>query len=94
MPGPASVLIVNMTKLACFEGPSQIKVADVLLQAVEMFIDEKIGYLEIMKYVEKCCDVHRQELVEAPSLEDIVHYDDWARKWVAQNAGKQVAMAA
>ncbi len=65
-----------------------------VMQAVEMFIDEKISYLEIMKYVEKCCDVHRNELVEAPSLEEIVHYDDWARKWVAENASKKAAMAA
>lgn len=28
-------------------------------QAVEMFLDERIGYLEIMQVVEECCDAHR-----------------------------------
>jgi 1-deoxy-D-xylulose-5-phosphate reductoisomerase len=49
-----------------------------------MFIDEKIGYLDIMRLNEACCDAHRAELVEAPSLEEIVHYDGWARRWVEE----------
>ena len=31
-----------------------------------MFLNEELGYLDIMKVVEKACDRHRQELVEAP----------------------------
>lgn len=52
-------------------------------QAVELFIDEKIGYLDITKVVEQCCEAHQAELVVSPSLEEIVHYDQWARDWVA-----------
>ncbi|KAL6010966.1 hypothetical protein ACLOJK_001409 [Asimina triloba] len=48
-------------------------------KAVEMFIDEKISYLDIFKIVEATCDEHRKELVTNPSLEEIVHYDLWAR---------------
>nr|ARA73613.1 1-deoxy-D-xylulose-5-phosphate reductoisomerase [Lepidium apetalum] len=52
-------------------------------KAVEMFIDEKISYLEIFKVVELTCDKHRNELVTSPSLEEIIHYDLWARDYAA-----------
>ncbi|XP_042018002.1 1-deoxy-D-xylulose 5-phosphate reductoisomerase, chloroplastic-like [Salvia splendens] len=52
-------------------------------KAVEMFIDEKIGYLDIFKVVELTCDKHRAEMVSSPSLEEIVHYDLWAREYAA-----------
>lgn len=55
-------------------------------QAVELFLEEKIGYLDIMKVVEGCCEAHRNEFVEAPSLEEIVEYDQWARRWVADKS--------
>ena len=63
------------------------------LQAVEMFLDEKVGYMDIVKLVEQCCDAHRRELVMAPSLDEIVHYDALARQWVAQRAGKEQPLA-
>ncbi|KAF3502085.1 hypothetical protein F2Q69_00040046 [Brassica cretica] len=52
-------------------------------KAVKMFIDEKISYLDIFKVVELTCDKHRNELVSSPSLEEIVHYDLWAREYAA-----------
>ncbi|KAF2311409.1 hypothetical protein GH714_022747 [Hevea brasiliensis] len=52
-------------------------------KAVEMFIDEKISYLDIFKIVELTCDKHRAELVTSPSLEEIIHYDLWARDYAA-----------
>ncbi|KAK4843723.1 hypothetical protein QYF36_011823 [Acer negundo] len=52
-------------------------------KAVEMFIDEKISFLDIFKVVELTCDKHRSELVISPSLEDIIHYDSWARVYAA-----------
>ncbi|VAI69251.1 unnamed protein product [Triticum turgidum subsp. durum] len=52
-------------------------------KAVELFIDEKISYLDIFKVVEMTCDAHRNELVTSPSLEEIIHYDQWARKFSA-----------
>ena len=58
-----------------------------------MFLEEKVGYMDIVRLVEQCCDAHRQELVMAPSLEEIVHYDAWARQWVAQEAGKRQTLA-
>ncbi|XP_010459153.1 PREDICTED: 1-deoxy-D-xylulose 5-phosphate reductoisomerase, chloroplastic-like [Camelina sativa] len=52
-------------------------------KAVEMFIDEKISYLDIFKVVELTCDKHRNELVTSPYLEEILHYDSWAREYAA-----------
>ena len=49
-----------------------------------MFIDERIGYLDIMRLNEACCEAHKKELVSSPSLEEIVHYDSWARRWVEE----------
>nr|QBP34360.1 plastid 1-deoxy-D-xylulose 5-phosphate reductoisomerase [Ulva prolifera] len=64
-------------------------------KAVELFLEERIGYLDIMKYVGACCDAHKADHVVQPSLEDIVHFDAWARDWTAAAiaSGKQVAAA-
>jgi len=53
-------------------------------QAVAMFLDKKIGYFDIYKVIEDTCAAHMQELVLDPSLDDIVHFDQWARNNVAQ----------
>lgn len=63
-------------------------------QAVEYFLEEKIGYLDIMKVVEAACDKHQNALVESPSLEEIVHYDQWARDHVKELVVGQNAVAA
>ncbi|KAL4285229.1 hypothetical protein GQ457_16G024200 [Hibiscus cannabinus] len=52
-------------------------------KAVELFIDEKISYLDIFKVVELTCEKHQEELVATPSLEEIIHYDLWARDYAA-----------
>ncbi|GAB4820502.1 hypothetical protein N2152v2_007548 [Parachlorella kessleri] len=57
-------------------------------QAVELFLQERIGYLDIMRVVEE------REFVEAPSLEEIVHYDQWARRHVAEAVDSRNAVAA
>ena len=63
-------------------------------QAVELFLDDKIQYLEIVKAVEEACNAHRQELVDRPSLDEIVHFDAWARQHVADKWGaRQHAMS-
>lgn len=48
-------------------------------QAVALFLEEKIHYLDIPKVIEKVCDRHRNDLNTAPSLEDILFVDRWAR---------------
>lgn len=43
----------------------------------------RISYLDIFKIVELTCAKHRAELVASPSLEEIIHYDLWARDYAA-----------
>eukprot|EP01023_Acetabularia_acetabulum_P058770 TRINITY_DN698_c0_g1_i2.p1 TRINITY_DN698_c0_g1~~TRINITY_DN698_c0_g1_i2.p1 ORF type:complete len:491 (-),score=91.47 TRINITY_DN698_c0_g1_i2:528-1874(-) len=60
-------------------------------KAVELFLKEKIPYFDIFRLVEESCEAHRKELVMQPSLEEIVHYDNWARDWVQSAAEKAKA---
>lgn len=48
-------------------------------QAVALFLEEKIHYLEIPKVIEKVCDRHKNDLNANPSLDDILAVDQWAR---------------
>jgi 1-deoxy-D-xylulose 5-phosphate reductoisomerase len=43
----------------------------------------RISYLDIFKIVEMTCEKHKNELVRQPSLEEIIHYDQWARHYAA-----------
>ena len=62
-------------------------------QAVELFLADRIGYLDIMRVVEACCEAHAADLVAVPSLEEIVHYDAWARRHVAESVNKSQGLA-
>ncbi|KAG0606340.1 hypothetical protein M758_9G133200 [Ceratodon purpureus] len=53
-------------------------------KAAELFLEERIGYLDIVKVIEMTCAKHREELVVKPTLEDILHYDGWACEYAAQ----------
>ncbi len=53
-------------------------------QAVALFLDERIHYLEIAKVIEKVCDRHQVDLNPTPSLEDILAVDQWARAVVTE----------
>ncbi|MEO0540260.1 MAG: 1-deoxy-D-xylulose-5-phosphate reductoisomerase [Cyanobacteria bacterium P01_A01_bin.105] len=48
-------------------------------QAVALFLDEKIHFLDIPKVIEKVCDRNRDQLVTHPTLQDIIDADQWAR---------------
>ncbi|MCO5566568.1 hypothetical protein L7F22_020245 [Adiantum nelumboides] len=58
-------------------------------KAVELFLDEKIDYLDIVRVVEETCSKHRQELVSQPSLDEIVHYDLWAREYATRCSSRR-----
>eukprot|EP00270_Netrium_digitus_P018301 TRINITY_DN693_c0_g1_i1.p1 TRINITY_DN693_c0_g1~~TRINITY_DN693_c0_g1_i1.p1 ORF type:complete len:526 (+),score=131.31 TRINITY_DN693_c0_g1_i1:98-1675(+) len=53
-------------------------------QAVEMFINGQIGYLDIVRVIERVCEKHHAEVVLSPGLDDIVAFDLWARKAAAE----------
>ncbi|GAB5359506.1 hypothetical protein AAMO2058_000549800 [Amorphochlora amoebiformis] len=50
-------------------------------QAVEMFRQHKIGYLDIPKVIESVMEGHKNEVVNKPSLDDILNTDNWAREF-------------
>lgn len=48
-------------------------------QAVALFLEEKIRFLDIPRVIEQVCDRHRNDLTAHPALEDILTVDQWAR---------------
>lgn len=51
-------------------------------QAVELFLNEQIAFLDIPRLIEKVCDRHHPHNSLHPTLEDIVESDRWARREV------------
>ncbi|WP_204103016.1 MULTISPECIES: 1-deoxy-D-xylulose-5-phosphate reductoisomerase [Spirulina sp. CCY15215] len=49
-------------------------------QVVALFLEEKIGFLDIPKLIEKVCDRFQSQNSQTPSLEDIIAADRWARQ--------------
>ena len=55
-------------------------------QAVAMFLEEQIKFLDIPKVIEKVCDKFSAQNTATPSLEDILESDRWARQAVIEAA--------
>jgi 1-deoxy-D-xylulose-5-phosphate reductoisomerase len=53
-------------------------------QAVALFLEEKIRFLDIPKVIEKTCDRFQTQNNLQPSLEDILSADQWARAKVLE----------
>ncbi len=53
-------------------------------QAVALFLDEKIKFLDIPRSIELVCDRHRDHNHLNPTLDDILAADRWAREEVLQ----------
>ncbi|MEH2080062.1 MAG: 1-deoxy-D-xylulose-5-phosphate reductoisomerase [Nostoc sp.] len=51
-------------------------------QAVALFLDEKIRFLDIPRCIEWVCDRHQNDNHANPSLDDILVADKWARQEV------------
>ncbi|CAD5959657.1 1-deoxy-D-xylulose 5-phosphate reductoisomerase [Planktothrix tepida] len=51
-------------------------------QAVALFLEEKIEFLDIPRVIELTCDRHRINNRQDPTLEDIIEADRWARQEV------------
>jgi 1-deoxy-D-xylulose-5-phosphate reductoisomerase len=56
-------------------------------QAVALFLEERIHFLDIPRLIERVCDRHRADLTATPSLEDVLAVDGWARQAVSEAAG-------
>jgi 1-deoxy-D-xylulose-5-phosphate reductoisomerase len=66
-------------------------------QAVALFLDEKITFLDIPKVIEKACDRFQSQNTSQPTLEDILGADQWARNVVleiSQSSPTTVSMSA
>ena len=55
-------------------------------QAVALFLEEQIHFLDIPKLIDGVCDRHRVDLMGAPSLDDVLAVDAWARQAVREAA--------
>jgi 1-deoxy-D-xylulose-5-phosphate reductoisomerase len=53
-------------------------------QAVALFLDEKIQFIEIPQVIATVCDRHKIDYTATPSLEDILAADVWARTAVCE----------
>lgn len=51
-------------------------------QAVALFLEEKIQFLDIPRYIELVCDRYVTDNRSNPSLDDIIAADSWARQEV------------
>ncbi len=49
-------------------------------QAVALFLQEEISFIDIPKVIELTCEKHKNELKKEPSLNEILMIDTWARK--------------
>ena len=61
-------------------------------EAVALFLDEKIRFLEIPKLIEKTIDRFSAQNILTPSLNDILESDRWARATTLEIAGKNAVM--
>lgn len=57
-------------------------------QAVALFLEEKIAFLDIPKVIELTCDRHQIDNRQYPTLEDIIESDRWARQEVISASKK------
>lgn len=60
-------------------------------QAVALFLDEQVPFLDIPRLIETVCDRHRSQNKANPTLEDILAADDWARQAVLDAARQRTA---
>jgi 1-deoxy-D-xylulose-5-phosphate reductoisomerase len=51
-------------------------------QAVELFLEERIGFLDIPRLIEQVCDRYTRQNSATPALDDILAADTWSRQEV------------
>jgi 1-deoxy-D-xylulose-5-phosphate reductoisomerase len=62
-------------------------------QAVALFLDEQIHFLDIPRLIDGVCDRHGVDLTANPSLDDVLAIDAWARQAVQEAAARLNAKA-
>lgn len=49
-------------------------------QAVELFLDRRIGFMDIPRIIDEC--MNRHTVVEQPDIDDVFSADAWAREYI------------
>ena len=65
-------------------------------EAVALFLEEKIHFLNIPKVIEKTCEKHKQDLKADPQLDDVIEVDTWARqevKFLVEKGTHEITMS-
>ncbi|QPN64386.1 1-deoxy-D-xylulose-5-phosphate reductoisomerase [Synechococcus sp. CBW1004] len=57
-------------------------------QAVALFLEERIHFLDIPRLIEQACERHTADLTADPSLETVLEMDAWARRQVQEEAAR------
>lgn len=60
-------------------------------QVVALFLEEKIGFLDIPRLIEQVCDRYHAQNSATPNLADIIEADRWARQAVLDQSKTLVA---
>jgi 1-deoxy-D-xylulose-5-phosphate reductoisomerase len=57
-------------------------------QAVALFLEEQIHFLDIPKLIDVVCDRHQADLTANPSLSDVLAVDAWSRQAVREASAR------
>jgi 1-deoxy-D-xylulose-5-phosphate reductoisomerase len=57
-------------------------------QAVALFLQEQIHFLDIPRLIDVVCDRHKADLKADPSLDDVLAVDAWSREAVREAAAR------
>lgn len=55
-------------------------------EAVALFLNDRIDFLEIADVIEEAMDAHEAHLLEQPTLEEILAMETWARTFVREHS--------
>ncbi len=55
-------------------------------EAVAMFLEDRIDFLEIADVIEEAMDAHEKDIIPTPTLEEILSIEQWARNYVKTNS--------
>lgn len=55
-------------------------------EAVAMFLEDRIDFLEIADVIEEAMDAHEGHIIDAPNLDEILSIEKWARDYVKTNS--------
>ncbi len=55
-------------------------------EAVAMFLEDRIDFLEIADVIEEAMDAHEKGIIPEPTLEEILSIEQWARNYVKTNS--------